>query len=312
MDPITLFGDVSLLMIIASAAGGLFGAAFGANIVFGFTGIAILFGLAIAAATGDAWGINYVAFGPVFGPHITFAAAAAAAAYAAKKGYLETGRDCNTPLVSIDKPDVLAVGAAFGVVGYLIQSLVTMIPWFGAHTDSVALTVFISGIIARAMYSDKPVAKWASVLEGTTRWVPWQERPGQLITLATGSSVLAGGIGLTIINLEGVNPTLAGLAHTLPFALSAICILVLALGAAMPVTHHITLTSALAAVTFFPILGGWLGAMVAAVIFGNIAAFGAEFVQRLFYANGDTHIDPPAGIIWFNTTLILGVAQLFG
>lgn len=313
MDPISLFGDASLFWLIASAAGGLFGAAIGANIAFGFTGIAILLGLAVAAVTDSGFVLGYIAFGPVFGPHVSFAGGAAAAAYAAKKGYLETGRDLNTPLASIDKPDVLMVGAAFGVFGYLFKEAVAIVPFFGSNIDAVAFTVLVSGILARVMYSSTPVAKWAGVLEGDTRWVPWQERPAQVATLSVGSALLASGMALYIVQLEGVNAALASSAQVLPFALSAICIILLVLGANVPVTHHITLTSALAAVKFLPIVGDNLFfASLVGVVFGLIAGFGAEFVQRLFYANGDTHIDPPAGIIWFNTLLIMVAAAAFG
>ncbi|WP_336249858.1 hypothetical protein [Stomatohabitans albus] len=312
MDPIVLFGDVNLYWLIAAAAGGLFGAAIGGNIAFGFTGITILLGLAVATVTDSSYVIDFVAFGPIFGPHISFAGGAAAAAYAAKKGYLETGRDLNTPLVSLDKPDVLLVGAGFGVLGYLIKAIVSYIPYLGEKVDAVALTVLLSGLIARAMFSSTPVAKWAATLDGDRHWVPWQERPGQVAVLSVGSSVLAIGIAMYLVQIEGINPALAGFAPILPFALSAICIILLVLGANMPVTHHITLTSALGAVTYLPIVGGnMFVALVIGVIFGLIAGFGAEFVQRLFYANGDTHIDPPAGIIWFNTFLILVSASFF-
>lgn len=311
MDPITLFGDFSLFWLIAAAAGGMFGAAIGGNIAFGFTGIAILLGLGVAAVTDSAFVLSYIAFGPVFGPHISFAGGVAAAAYAAKKGYLETARDLNTPLASLDKPDVLLVGAGFGMLGYFIQQLVNVTPWFGGRTDQVAITVFISGIIARVLFSNKPVAKWAPVLEGDTRWVPWQERPGQLAVIAVGSSILASGMALYIKNIEDVNPALAENAQTLPFALSAVCIILLVLGANVPVTHHITLTSALAAGLYLPVVGNMFVATIIGVIFGLIAAFGGEFVQRMFYANGDTHIDPPAGIIWFNTSLILISVNMF-
>ncbi|MCW1043309.1 hypothetical protein OJ597_13105, partial [Streptococcus anginosus] len=81
---------------------------------FGFTGILILVGFGIAMATGSDVGFSYLAFGPVFGPHIVFAGAASAAAYAAKKGRLQDtgkGRDINTALAGLGEPDVLLVGA---------------------------------------------------------------------------------------------------------------------------------------------------------------------------------------------------------
>src|SRR6056297_2476035 len=85
-----------LVLLIASFAGGVFGAALGALPAFIFTGFMVIAGEAInilTAQLGAVAGIptgevapnvtGLVAFGPVFGPHIAFAGGAAATAYAA-------------------------------------------------------------------------------------------------------------------------------------------------------------------------------------------------------------------------------------
>ncbi|MDL1913574.1 MAG: hypothetical protein FDW93_03510 [Bergeyella sp.] len=77
--------EYNLFFCIASFAGGIFGAAISGNMAFGFTGFLILIGIPVAMITGNTVIIDYVAFGPVFGPHISFAGGVAAAAYAAKK-----------------------------------------------------------------------------------------------------------------------------------------------------------------------------------------------------------------------------------
>jgi hypothetical protein len=87
------------------------------------------------------------------------------------------------------------------------------------------------------------------------------------------------------------------------YALSAIALIFLAFDRPVPVTHHMTLMGALAAVTFGNILWGF--------VFGIIAAFAGELFSRLFLIHGDTHIDPPAWAIFPVTTLILLLDKVF-
>lgn len=115
----------------------------------------------------------------------------------------------------------------------------------------------------------------------------------------------------------------AAFAQTLPFAISAIIIGFLILGAEMPVQHHITIIGGLAAVKFLPVLAGqrgtfdwngtwtsgtWslaIGAILIGCVFGMISAFLAEFQSQLFHQRGNTHVDPPAAAIWLSTLLVL-------
>ena len=53
-----------------------------------------------------------------------FTGAVAGSAYAAMKGYTDNGKDIAQPLARLGKPDVLLVGAATGVVGWLLVSYV--------------------------------------------------------------------------------------------------------------------------------------------------------------------------------------------
>ena len=110
---------IFLLGLLAAAAGGFFGAAIGGNFAFALTGFCVLFAWGIAVTpVGSTLGIdpsiafNYIAFGPFVGPHITFAAGAAAAAYAAHKGYIPSGKDATSPLAGLGRPSVLMVGSA--------------------------------------------------------------------------------------------------------------------------------------------------------------------------------------------------------
>ena len=140
--------QIDLFWLIAAAAGGFFGAAIGALQSFIFCGVTVLLGVIGLFGNTSATFIGFVAFGPVFGPHIAFAGGVAAVAYAAKRGYAN-GKDIVTPLITLGKTDVLLVGAAFGVLGYLLHAGIAAIPWFGGHTDAVAVTVIVSALIAR-------------------------------------------------------------------------------------------------------------------------------------------------------------------
>lgn len=134
--------------LLAAIAGGAVGAAIGGNYAFVLTGFCVLASWGVFAATGNTFGLDYLAFGPFMGPHIAFAGGVAAAIYARYRGHLGDGKDVNTPLAGIGHPDILCVGAAFGIFGYLCQIGIANIPWFGKHTDPVALTVLLSGLVA--------------------------------------------------------------------------------------------------------------------------------------------------------------------
>jgi hypothetical protein len=155
-------------MLIAAFAGGAFGAALGALPAFIFTGFMVIAGEAAnvigktvagasdAGAAGELAAVGItgsIAFGPVFSPAISFAAGAAAAAYAAKRGYMESGFDYHNAkdiaFAQGTKPDVLAVGGAFGIVGYwLTVSSSTL----GMPYDPIAMGVVLSAVIHRVVF----------------------------------------------------------------------------------------------------------------------------------------------------------------
>ena len=320
---------IFLLGLIAAIFGGYFGAAIGGNFAFALTGLMILFSWGIFVGTGSDIGFNYIAFGPVMGPHITFAAGVAGAAYAMKKGVIGSGRAATSPLGRRGRRDVLLVGSAFGVFGYLLNIGLGLLPWFGSHIDTVALTVFTSNVLARVIWGNGVIVpekfnKGASGLlgkiapNGTDFWLRYQEKPSQYLPLGFFAGGMAAGAAVMLAHFVKGG---AAFAHTLPFAISAIIIAFLILGAEMPVQHHITIIGGLAAVKFMPLLAGagfdwngtwtsatWtvaIGAILIGCVFGMISAFLAEFQSQLFHQRGNTHIDPPAAAIWSSTLLIL-------
>lgn len=315
MTPDTAFmllENLDLFWLLAAFAGGILGAMVGANYAFGFTGVSIIIGFGALAGTGSTTILDYVAFGPVFGPHIAFAGGVAAAAYAGRKGLLEGGgKDINTPLAGLGRPDVLLVAGAFGVGGYILQRLITHIPWFGAHTDSVALTVFTSAIVVRLVFGSTPVLHAPTRPDDKVFWLPWQQTPGQILTVSLGASLMAAGAATMIASyivpmgqdIETYGQIVAN-AQTIPFAFSALCIFAVASGLKMPVTHHMTIIAGLSAISFLMVSGSGLVALLLGTCFGIITAFVCEWVARAFQNHGDTHIDPPAGSIWLMTTVL--------
>src|SRR6478609_10186820 len=141
-----------VLSLLLAAGGGFFAAAIGGLHAFVFTGFLVLAGQAVIMAGGTPDLLTYGAFGPLFGPHISFAGGVAAVAYAARTGKEVGGKDIGVPLIGIERPDVLLVGAGFGMIGYVIQFLLAKIPGIGGLWDSVALTVILSAFIVRLAF----------------------------------------------------------------------------------------------------------------------------------------------------------------
>jgi hypothetical protein len=344
-----------LFWLIAALGGGFFGAAIGGNFSFVITGLTALMALGAAAiptATGDAGTVSstvfgYLAFGPFTGPHVAFGGAVAGAAYAAKKGYTDSGKDIVLPLARLGKPDVLLVGALFGAVGYVIQQIFAHIPWFMSHADTVAITVFTSALLARAIFGKNAtdpehgssLINSEKMIDGLkprddAAWLRHMETPQQLVPLGFFVGLLASGAALY---LAFTFPGIAGNANVFPFAISAVTILFLNIGYNIPVTHHITNIAGLSAILFFPILSGHasygadgfhpgafatalatdgkmagaaIGALIIGGLFGIMQAFLGELGARVFYDRGTTHIDPPAFAIFLGNTITWIIALI--
>jgi MFS family permease len=324
--------ETFLLLVIAAAAGGAFGAAIGALPAFIFTGFVVflgeglgivnrqLGGTDIAVGQGELVGglSGIIGFGAVTGPHIAFAGGVAASAYAGKK-YPEMEPDGwdyhfgkNILYAFGTKPDILAVGAIFGVFGALFNQFagaLLVVSGTGA-TDSIALTVVVSAFVARAVFGYPIVGKSAG--SGILDMSPFEREEPRTATdggevpmehqgrLATEpwlphqykwSGVTA--IGLIGGILGGYIYILTG-SIFLGYAISAMSLLFLNLGVEkIPVTHHITLIGAVGAVVFLPDFSPVV-ALLAAGVFGAVSGLLGEVTQRIFYAHSGTHVDPPA------------------
>lgn len=351
-------GDVSftdlwaLEMLLAAFAGGAFGAAIGALPAFTFAGFMVIAGETYAlaernlgsslemAVVGNVAITESIALGVVFGPHVSFGGGAAAAAYAAKRGYLDTGFDYHEAKNVVQglgtRPDVLLVGGAFGIVGYWIAtaSAAASAPW-----DPVAMGVVLSALCHRAVLGYSLVGTTRDKLfdmrpfeRGIRReaervadsevstdggrfvvepWLPYQYKWANVTVLG----VVVGILGAYITYVTG--------SAFLAFGISVATLVYINAGVAkIPVTHHITLPSSTAvlALTGVPMaevtpsviaqtVPMWQ-ALVLGAAFGVVGALAGEVSQRIFYAHAETHLDPPAASIVFTSFLVAVLAMV--
>jgi len=337
------FADLWWLgMLLAAFAGGAFGAAIGALPAFIFTGILVMLGESVKILAGDLSGVagfdpstleqaeaitGQLGFGPVFGPHISFAAGAAASAYASKKGYMDTGfpyhESKNIGFAQGPKPDVLVVGGLFGILGYWITTLsVTFsLPW-----DPIAVAVVLSAFAHRLFLGFPLIGK---AKKGVMNMKPFEaqemrdsQAPGEkklrlLVEPWLGHQYKWGEVSIlgAVVGILAAFITYKTGSVFLPFGISAASLFFLNLGVAkFPVTHHMSLigSTAIVAATGGEYAEHALGAMLLiGATFGFIAALFGELFQRVFFAHGDTHVDPPAGAIVMGTFLI-AILAMFG
>jgi hypothetical protein len=330
-------------LVLAAFAGGAFGASLGALPAFCFTGFAVMIGEAsnlALDALGESSGLSSeaipaasgitgnIAFGAFFGPHISFAGGAAAAAYAAKKGYMDFGFDYheakNIPAALGTEPDVLAVGGLFGIFGLVVTTVSANVglPW-----DPIAVAVVLSAFAHRVVFGYDIIGEVRG--SGILDMTPF-EREEMRDAESSAGAMTDGGesghgqrlatepwlphqyewanvamIGL-VVGLLGGFTALATGSFFLAFGISAASLTFLNLGVEkIPVTHHISLPASTAALAFTN--GAEVfstGAILLAALFGISGALTGEVIQRTFYAHADTHFDPPAAAITVNTFFI--------
>ena len=273
--------------LFAAFGGGLFAAAIGTLPSFVFTGLLVLAGAAVAASGGGTDMLTHVAFGPVFGPHIAFGGGVAATAYACRRGLIPSGREITRPLMGLDRPDVLIVGGCFGALGYVLNAG-WQLAGLGPRTDTIAMTVVISAMIARVAFGRSGLASKQFNPDDKSNWVRHQERPAQFITIGLGVGLLSAFLALSFGADRG--------GDVLGFGIAASTLVFSQFGLKTPVTHHMALPAAAGALASGDLLVG--------TAFGIVGAFAGEGFSRVFHQHGDTHVDPPAAGIAITIVLV--------
>jgi hypothetical protein len=338
-----LDGQVTVELLLAALAGGAFGAAIGALPSFALCGLFVVFGEVYALVTRTVGAeplvdiTGEIAFGPVLGPHVAFGGGAAAVAYAARRGYVDTDfqyHDAKLVTRGLGtKPDVLAVGACFGAFGHLVTAAAGA---GGVPTDPVALGVVVSALAHRVVFGYSLVGAAPDRLFDMSPFER-QQRSGEETVEADGGQpgvvepwlpyqyqwthVLA--IGLVVGVLGGYLAHRTGSAF-LAFGLSVIVLVFVNADVAdVPVTHHISLPASTVVIASVP--GSESGllapatvtgaippgeALLLGALFGAIGALAGEALQRVFYAHAETHLDPPAASIVVTSILIALLARI--
>ena len=334
--------ELFLGLLLVGFAGGALGAAVGAVPALGLAGVSIVVGEAIAVVTGgttssvlgielavvDATGLSAaVGFGPLLGPHVAFAGGAAAAAYAGRKGMIDTSfryhqaKQIAKPLWR--NPWSLVVGGVFGALGVVVARLVASVP---VPLDPIAFAVVLSALahrlalgyvlLGRVHGLDRSVLDmspfetdeyWGDGGNPTAQGIggrhvvePWQpDFDDWSVVTALGAGV---GLGAGVLALATGSPFLA-------FGLALASLLAVPTGNySVPVTHHIALPAGIAALAAGsdPVAG-----VALAVGFGTLGALIGEISGRACYAHADTHFDPGFLSILV-TSLVLGVLAVAG
>lgn len=332
-------GLLAIDVLLVAFAGGAVGAAVGGYAAYGLAGLVVTVG-EIARVTSGAGGSPLVAdsptlanagvtglvgYGPVLGPHVAFAGGAAAAAYAGRKGHLDTdfpyheAKHLAAPLGP--RPGALLVGGVFGVLGYWLAqlSLRLGLPW-----DPVAASVVVSALLHRAVFGypllgrlDTDLLDMSPYDDGDRRmaadgdgaqslagryvvepWLPYQSEWATVTLLGLVVGVFAGFLAVTTGS------------YFLAFGIAATGLLFLTAGVErFPVTHHMALPAGIAALAL-PGAGPTTAVLVGGA-FGVLAGLVGELAQRTLYAHADTHLDPPSVAIVV-TTLLVAVLDVLG
>lgn len=329
--------SIPIELLLSALAGGAFGAVIGGIPAFTLTGLLVVAGELYALVGRSVEGVpafdltGTVAFGPVFGPHVSFAGAAAGVAYAAKRGYLDGEFDYH-PAKAVGRGlgarwDVLAVGAVFGLVGQVV-ALAAGARGLAIPLDPVALGIVVSALAHRLAFGysllgrfDGPILDMSPFERGDVAtdggytvepWLPHQYQWGNVAALG----LVAGALGGYVAYVTA-SPFLA-------FGLSAVVLVYDSAGVPeIPVTHHIVLP---AGTGVLALAGGSVSrlthesvaaalslptALAVGAALGLLGALLGELAQRVCYAHAETHLDPPAVSIVL-TSLLLGVGALLG
>lgn len=298
-----------LFLILASFGGGVFAASIGALPAFIMTGVFAVTG-AIANMIGapEAGGflVGTMAFGPFFGPWVSFAGGVAAAAYAKKKGLSENGADIATACASYAKADVLLVGGVFGVIGILLKTY--FFDNFFANAEGAVfanpqcvsdagMIVFISGVVVRLVFGGK--------LKTSNKVISSGDALTTTLTIGVTYSLVVAAVAMyTAVAAPDIYDTIAGSYAVLIFGMAAVGLVFAEMGVAFTGCHHIVIIAAEATVQSYATTQNAVLACVMGVVFGTIAAILGDIEGNMINCGTDSHIDNPAFAIFVMTFVV--------
>jgi hypothetical protein len=278
-----------ILWLALAFCGGVFGAAVGGLCSFVFCGLAALISSAFMLAGHKelaGWTDAWLTWGPLLGAQTSFVGGGWAAVYAKHRAGFHNGRDICKPLVSLNRPDVLAIGGLGGMCGAFMTWLFWLLPSYTvggqamASSNSVACGVAVAAIIGRltcgksGLFGKVPAGVKRWVGNDSCCWVPWQHDSGQLMLLALA-------IGLPSALLTYANPA----THLMMFGVMTVLYLFMILGQGVIAGHHFAICA------YFAVAA--TGNAAWGLAFAVLCGFLTEIFAFTFTAYGDSHIDPP-------------------
>ncbi len=300
-----------MMNVFYAFCAGAFGAMLGGSAAFALTGTFCAISMAALVGGADAAFLHTaVAFGPMMLPAVTYAAGATSAHYARWRGYVPYGEGRNTDraLWTLGHPDVMIFGGCIGALGWICNSLMGKIG-LGAIMDTSAayiwfITLTLKILLDHEVFS-KPDAESARLGRFHRRakaWQPMMTRPFDMVLYG---GVIAGlSACCTSEILASENALLRQYGVFLPFAMSAV-VLVLGQGKTkVPTTHHITICASYALAA-----GGNIGWGVLAGVAVTIIG---DFLGRVFCVHGDVTICPAAMSIVVVSLLTMGLLPVIG
>jgi hypothetical protein len=312
-----------VITILAAFGTGLFASAIGALPAVILTGFGVCIGMiGVVSGTDFNW-ISSMVFSMFLGPQVAFGPACVAACYASKKGYLKSSMDIVTPLITLERYDPLIVGGLCGVAGWYMN--VFLAKNFGGKIDTVAFTIVIMGLACRMILGGDgihgiigkvPAGKSRFGINSCSCWLPHMTEATGVKMVLIGGSVGAMSGYLTILIMqkfvETGNQGLESVAALPMWGIAIVACLLLVAGFRIPVFHHISYISALAAKMVFSAGGSPEKCILWAVSFGIFAAFAADFLSRMFCVNGEGYVDPPTMAVAAASVLLLWIFPALG
>lgn len=304
-----------LLDCCVAVIGGCLGAALsalGGFVLFGLLGV--LGFLRLLVANNEVW-IGAVTGSVLLRPSVCFVGGVIATAYARRKGLIQCGKDIGRSFISYRRFDILAVGGCAGLAGYLVNRGADAL--VAGKVDTIAVTVFLIPLLIKYswhMTRTNDCEASSHAVPSPYRFFEKFSRPGgrTLVALVIGLATAMVTFGLFLL------PATRPYAGYLMFFVSAVSLFPLFMGIPFPATHHFSGPAGAAAAAWLVTNGGSPGGMaIMLVTLWSIAAaqlglLAGEIMGRLFFVEGDIHVDPPAMGILVATAVVLGGLPLAG
>lgn len=299
----------------------LIGGALGASISglggFVLLGLAGVVGFAYMLITGENIWIMAGALGIILKPSVCFVGGLTATAFTRKKTLIKCGKDIGRSLLEFHRGDLILVGSAAGLVGYLVNTLYDS-SFLSGKLDTTALTVVTVPLVMKYIWGLTRTSDCAA----SSHAVPSPYRFFEKLSSTKGKvglSVLTGMVTVLITWALSLNPNTAPMAGVFVFFVSACSLYFVFMGIPIPATHHFS--GPAGAVTMYliglnSIANKDLMFFILLIFWGITAAVigmtTGDFMGRLLFTEGDIHIDPPAMGIMITTALFLGILPFTG